>query len=329
MQALVTPAARRVVRDVVAEELDRTGRRARVLARQRGHQFLLAVARHAGNAEDLAGAHLQADAFQIGAERRLLLQRQLAQLEHHVAEPGLHVLQLQRLGADHQARQAGVGLAGRVDLAGDLAGAQHGAVVAQRADLVELVADVENAGAGLCQLAQRHEERLHRLGREHRRGFVQDQQLRLGQQGAHDLDALTLADRQCVHRPLRIDVEAIKPRHQTDAAGHLGQRGLAVEAEPDVLGHGERVEQAEVLEHHADAEFARLRRAGHLHRLAVPADLAFVGPHGAVNNLHQRRLAGAVFTQHGMDLAWRDLQVDAVVRLHRRILLADVDEFEA
>ena len=36
------------------------GRRARVLARQRGHQLLLAVARDAGDADDLAGAHLEA-----------------------------------------------------------------------------------------------------------------------------------------------------------------------------------------------------------------------------------------------------------------------------
>ena len=38
--------------------------RARVFARQRGHQLLLAVARDAGDADDLAGAHLEADVAQ-------------------------------------------------------------------------------------------------------------------------------------------------------------------------------------------------------------------------------------------------------------------------
>ena len=50
------------------------------------------------------------------------------------------------------------------------------------------------------------------------------------------------------------------------------------------------------------------RRRGDLHRLAVPADLAVVGPDGAVDDLHQRRLAGAVLAEDGVDLARRDAQ---------------------
>jgi hypothetical protein len=45
-----------------------------------------------------------------------------------------------------------------------------------------------------------------------------------------------------------------------------------------------------------------------LHRLAVPAHLALVGLHGAVDDLHQRGLAGAVLAQHGVDLARRHAQ---------------------
>ncbi len=40
-----------------------------------------------------------------------------------------------------------------------------------------------------------------------------------------------------------------------------------------------------------------------VHRLAVPADLAGVGLDDAVDDLHQRRLAGAVLAQHRVDLA--------------------------
>jgi hypothetical protein len=64
------------------------------------------------------------------------------------------VLQLRRLGADHQARQARVRLLRRIDLAGDLAAAQHGAVVAEAADLVELVRDVEDRAALGSELPQ-------------------------------------------------------------------------------------------------------------------------------------------------------------------------------
>ena len=42
--------------------------RARILARQRGHELLLAIARDAGHADDLAGAHLERDVVQVGAE---------------------------------------------------------------------------------------------------------------------------------------------------------------------------------------------------------------------------------------------------------------------
>jgi hypothetical protein len=153
---------------------------------------------------------------------------------------------------------------GRIDLAGDAAGAQHRAVVAERADLVELVRDVEDRAAFARELAQRHEERLHRLRRQHRRRLVEDQEARLGQQRAHDLDALALADRERVHRPQRIDVEPVFAGDGADPRGHLGERERLVEAEPDVLGRGQRVEQAEVLVDHADAERARRGRRSDL-----------------------------------------------------------------
>jgi hypothetical protein len=91
---------------------------------------------------------------------------------------------------------------------------------------------------------------------------------------------------------------------------------------------GQRVEQAEVLVDHADAERPRLGRRRDLDALAVPAHLAGVGPDGAVDDLHQRRLAGAVLAEDGVDLPRRDAQADPVVGLHRRVRLADVDELE-
>jgi hypothetical protein len=111
--------------------------------------------------------------------------------------------------------------------------------------------------------------------------------------------------------------------------GDLGQAEGLVEPEPDVLGRGQRVEQREVLVDHADAERARLGRALHAHRLPVPAHLALVGLHGAVDDLHHRRLAGAVLAEHGVDLAGLDAQRDLVVGADRRVLLADAAEFQS
>ena len=61
VQAGGAPRARRGARDVALEELDRAGRRAPVLARDRRHQLLLAVAGDAGDADHLAGANVERD----------------------------------------------------------------------------------------------------------------------------------------------------------------------------------------------------------------------------------------------------------------------------
>ncbi|BCB85299.1 hypothetical protein Psuf_026120 [Phytohabitans suffuscus] len=64
---------------------------------------------------------------------------------------------------------------------------------------------------------------------------------------------------------------------------------------------------------HADARVDRVAGAADLHRLVVDQDLALVGLEQAVEDVHERRLAGAVFAQEGVDLPWLHRQVDVVV----------------
>ena len=85
----------------------------------------------------------------------------------------------------------------------------------------------------------------------------------------------------------------------------------------------QRLEQREVLEHHADAETLRLARAGHRDPLAVPHDLAGIGRRHAVDDLHQRALAGAVLAQQRVDLVALDRERDAVIGQHAGVLLGD------
>jgi hypothetical protein len=100
---------------------------------------------------------------------------------------------LRRLPADHQPRQRLLRLAARVDHRDDAAGAHHRAAAGQATDLVELVADEQHADALGRQPAQGREQRFGRLRRQHRGRFVEDQQFRLRQQRAQDLDPLPLA----------------------------------------------------------------------------------------------------------------------------------------
>ena len=77
--------------------------------------------------------------------------------------------------------------------------------------------------------------------------------------------------------------------------------GAAFGAEHHVLEHGERRHQHEMLVHHADAVADRLARATDAHGFAVDADLAGVGLVEAVEDRHQRRLAGAVLADDAVD----------------------------
>ena len=186
-----------------------------------------------------------------------------------------------QLGADHhlapcRARSRRLGS----QCADHLAAAQDRGAVAQRPDLVQLVADVEDRAALGRQPAQRLEQLLDLLRRQHRGRLVHDQQLRVLQQAAHDLDALALADRQRVHARARDRAAGRRRRHdlamRLASAVHVGDARRAPSAM--FSEHGQRLEQREVLEHHADAERAR-GRAGRRSRTGLPSqqDLALVG----------------------------------------------------
>ena len=96
----------------------------------------------------------------------------------------------------------------------------------------------------------------------------------------------------------------------------------------DVLGDGQRIEEREVLEDHADAEAARRGRIGDRHRRPLPADFARGRLQRAVEDLHQRRLAGAVLAEEGVDLPLHDREVDIVVGAERAEFLGDADRLE-
>ena len=84
-------------------------------------------------------------------------------------------------------------------------------------------------------------------------------------------------------------------------------------AEHDVLGHGEGLDEPEVLVHHRDAGVERVPRRVELDGPAVELDLAFVGAIEPGQDLRERRLARAVLAEQSVHLALSGLEVDAVV----------------
>ena len=87
-------------------------------------------------------------------------------------------------------------------------------------------------------------------------------------------------------------------------------------------------DEHEVLVHHADAGSHRVARAGEVLDLVVQEDLALVGGVQAVQDVHQRGLAGAVLPEQAVDLARLDDEVDVVVRDERPEALGDASKLE-
>lgn len=321
------PRIRRQVRAGAAAEADALGLGARQahFAAEQSEQLVLAVAGDPGDTEDLAATHLQVEAGEGHAEGVRVAPVQVAHLEERRAASDLRILRRQALGvAHHQPRQLEIGTLRRHALSGHPSAAQHRGALAERTDLGQLVADEEDTATLLRKTAQGDEEILGLARGQHRGRLVEDQQADVLHQAAHDLHPLTLADGQPMDQPARLQRHAVALRHLANTRLQPARAArLGAEGERDVLRHAERLEQGEMLEHHADPQRPGASRVAHLHRLALPADLAGIGTGHAVDDLHQRALAGAVLTEQGVDLAGVDAQVDAVVGQATRIALAD------
>jgi len=72
----------------------------------------------------------------------------------------------------------------------------------------------------------------------------------------------------------------------------------------------------------------RVLRRPDRHRAAVDQDLALVRLHQPVKDVHQGRLAGAVLTEQGSDLAGLDGQVDVIIGDQAAEVLRDAPQFE-
>ena len=77
----------------------------------------------------------------------------------------------------------------------------------------------------------------------------------------------------------------------------------------DVLGDRQVAHRGQLLMHHADARLPRIARRSKMHGLPVQAHLALIPGMHAGNDLHQRRLAGAVLADQPVDLAGQQREV--------------------
>ena len=183
------------------------------------------------------------------------------------------------------------------------------------------------------QAAHDLEQLARLLRRQHGGRLVEDQDVGAAVERLQDLDPLLLADRDVLDPRGRVDREPVALR---DLA-HALARALEVEEdaavrrlgrEHDVLGDRHHRDQHEVLVHHPDAGVDRLPRRPELDLAALDVDLALVRVVEAVDDVHQRRLAGAVLAEQRVHLALEQVELDLVVREDAREALRDAAELE-
>jgi len=257
------------------------------------------------------GLPLADDEPLIGVIARMTDQKGLdlvAEVVPELARLGARLLRARRveLGQsppDHRADDAARVELVALDLVDDAAVAQDGDAVAEVDDLVEAVADEDRGQAAVAQRLDDLQQTGRLLARERRGRLVEDQHARLAVERAGDHHELLGAGAEAAAERARVERQAAVGQEGGGATLQLARidERAAVAAEADVLADGERVDHARLLRHDRDPERASVLRRVQLDGLAVDAHDAVVGAGRveAVEDLQQRRLAGAVGADHG------------------------------
>ena len=267
-------------------------------AGQRLQQLRLAVAGDAGHADDLAAAHREAHALHA-LHAEAVLHHEIRDLEQGLAGSA-GVLSTRRVTARptiSSASCSGVVVGGR-PRRDDAPLTHDGDDVGGLADLAQLVGDEQHGLALGAQRSQDLEEVIGLLRREDGGRLVEDQEVGAAVERLEDLHALALAHAEVRDARIGIDLQVILAAQPLElGAGPRHPRAepeAALDPEHHVLQHRERLHQHEVLMHHADPRRQRVLGRPDRHRSPAHEDLSAIGPVIAVQDAHQRRLAGAV-----------------------------------
>ena len=231
--------------------------------------------------------------------------------QHHVDERAL--LELRRLlGADQPAV------------------AEHGDPVGERLDLREEVADQHHPYPLRRQAADDPPELLLLAGGQRRRRFVEDDEGDVAAERPDDLDDLLVGHRQLADRAAEVNGHLGKPAR--DQRRRPGAQGAAADdaagearlvAEEDVVGAGQRRDEAALLADEGDAADEGVARAGERDRRAADLDGAGGRLEAAAEHADQRRLAGTVLADDPVDLVGAEGDGDVAERARPGELLGD------
>ncbi len=226
------------------------------------------------------------------------------------------------VAAHHGGHDLLVGKRPLVEAGGDRAVAHHGDAIGHLGDFGQAMRDEDAGDAAGLQMANDLEQVDRLIVGERGGGFVEDQHLGLQRQGPGDHQQVPLGGRQGRSQAPRIEADIGIGQDFFGPGAHGGgaddEAALGEVADQDVFGHGQRVDHRDFLRHIADALPQRIVGRAKLGQLAVEEHSAFVaaGRVDANQYLHQRRLTGAVFADHGVNLPAANLQRNAFERVH-------------
>ena len=192
---------------------------------------------------------------------------------------------------------------------------KHGDPIGERDDFVDAVRGEDDRDARRGELAHKLEQRVALRCGERGSRFVHHQDPRVERQRLGDLDQLLFADAQLRHAALRVDFDSEPCEQPVRGFGdpspiddHAGDQRLA--AEEDVVGRRQFRDEVELLMNDRDPRPLGVLHACELHRRSRDPDDSVVLDVNAGEDLHQRRLAGAVLAHQRMNLAGLEVEVD-------------------
>jgi hypothetical protein len=281
-------------------------------AGKRVDELRLAVAVDARDPDDLAGPNVEGDASHL-LDPAVVANVEVSHLEEDVAGvPGLLLDAQENLASDHRARERLLGRACPRHSLDRLAAAQHRDAIRDLQHLVQLVADEDDRLPVRLQTPDDLEQLAGLLGGQHRGWLVEDEQVGFPVERLEDLHALLLADGDVADEGARVDGEPEllgQLAHAPVCAALVEQDAvMRLDPEDDVLGDRHDRNEHEVLVHHPDPGLDRLACRRERDRLPVEPDLTPVGLVQPVEDVHQRRLAGAVLAQERVHFAPANLE---------------------
>src|SRR5829696_3020928 len=178
--------------------------------------------------------------------------------------------------------------------------------------------DENDGGALSAELVDDPEQLLRFFGRDRRGWLIEDEDARPRDERLRDLGHLLQCDAQPADFRARIDVEsermellarfAIELRPIDQSADSTERLSAKKDVAPDIQVWNE----VQLLMNRADSSLLCRVRRSEVHGLAVEQQLAAIRLVNPGKQLHQRRLAGAVFADEDVDLARHEIEADVV-----------------